>query len=206
MTRKVLPYLVTAGLLAAGCKGKGHATVGDILIPQASEVIEAEDGATISLRPDDETVLELPDVEVIRIAADRYVPWYRVRDIIRRVRDAGKRPVVLVGRRHYVKAFVLDDDGPRQGNAIEVAAFVDATVHVGLPRVKEVAVIGSPDKRNLMVSYVRETIRGVMKNSGYHNVEIELAETLSWANAVRVIDAARTCCGDIDMRVRIKNW
>ena len=206
MTRWVLFLLLATGFLAAGCQGKGHAKVGDILIPQATGVIDAEEGATISLRADDESDAELPDNAVIRIAADRYVPWHRVRSTVRRIEAAGKKPVLLVGRRHYVKAFVVDDGGKRGGDAIEVNVLVDAKVQVGLPRVKEVLSIQGPDKRNVPVSYTRETIRGYMKDTGLHDVEVELAETLDWANVVRAIDAARTCCRGVDMRIRVKNW
>lgn len=195
MTRRLL---VLSLLLAGACKGKGHAEVEGVLIPQASGVVEAEEGETLAIGADADTAEQpLPDAEVVRLALHRDLPWSEVKDLIERLRAAGKRPVLLVGRRHEVKAIQLEDELEETEDTIRVFTYVSGKVCVRPPRSAE-ALCASQQGKGGHVSraYTRQWVRRMVEETGARDAVVEVPASLSWADVIRAVDGARTCCGE----------
>jgi hypothetical protein len=187
-------------VLAAGCEGKGLATVGKALLAQADGVIEPDVGPTLEVGTAEVTAL--PAAKVFRLAIDGDVPWQRVAQLIEWAEAEGKRPVLLVGRRHRVKALQLDDE--LQGPAIDLLTYTDGKACVRPPDTDEAGCVQTLEKKHIDRAYVRELVREARKAYGLEDVLVEIPPELTWANVVRAVDGARTCCSDGPMRVRIK--
>ncbi len=200
--RWVLLAATACVVLASGCRGKSHAKIGDILIPQADGVIEAPKGTTVEIGADG-VLHGMPEGEIIRLAIHRDAYWIKIRGIMTQLEEAGKRTVLLVGRRHHVMAFALGDE-LHPGEAIRVSAMIDGKACVSPPGVAEAKCVQRSDKKHISRAYTRELVREAVRGYRLENVEIEVAETLSWADVVRVIDGARTCCKDHDIRVQLQ--
>jgi hypothetical protein len=186
----------------AACKGKGHAKVDGILIPQASSVVEAEEGPTLRV-PGDDTA-KLPDAPAIRLAIAREVPWREVNALLRRIEAAGKRPVLLVGKRHRVYGFELGDDEIDMDRAIALTSTAEGKVCVAPPGSDEAKCAQAMDTVRIDLAYTRKLVREASYAYGLTDVDAQVAPSLSWADAVRTVDGARTCCKDRTIRVKLQ--
>lgn len=191
-------------LVAFACTGKGQAQVGEALIPQADGVIEAEPGDTIEVEDGEQIIENIPAGAVVRLAIDRNVPWQRVAELIEWIEAEGKKPVLLVGRRSKVKAFVLNDE--LVGDPITVTTTTDGKACVQPPGSIEAKCVQRSDKSHISRAYTRELVREAMRAYRLTDVEVILPPDLGWGDAVRAIDGARTCCADQPMRVRVKGF
>jgi len=198
---------VAALLLLAGCKGKGHAEVDGILIPQADGVVDAADGATMAVNKDTIDTAKLPDgAKVVRLAIARDATWDRVSALVERVKAAGRTPVLLAGDDHKVKGFQLEDEGARGvERVISVIAYSDGKACVRPPGSLEAICVQSPDSSYIDRAFLREQVRKQVKTFDIQTVEVELQSGLPWADVVRTIDGARTCCYETKVAVRLKN-
>jgi hypothetical protein len=187
-----------------GCTGKGQATVGEALIPQADGVIEAEPGDTLEVTDADQVIEAIPDGPVVRLGIDRNVPWHRVAELVEWVTAEGKKPVLLVGRRSKIKAFVLSDE--LVGDPITVTTTTDGKACVQPPGSPEAKCVQRGDKIHISRAYTRELVREAMRAYRLTDVEVILPPELGWGDVVRALDGARTCCADTTMRVRIKGF
>lgn len=200
--------LATAALLLglAGCKNKGHAEVDGILIPQADGVTEAAAGATMAVNAATIDRAPIPaGAGPVRLAIAREVPWDRVMALIARVSAAGRTPVLLAGDDHKVKGFQLEDEAARGvARAITVMAYIDGKACVRPPGGIEAKCVQSPDGRYIDRAFLRELVREQVRTFETRTVEVELAGGLPWADVVRTIDGARTCCYETKVAVRVK--
>ena len=194
-------------LALAGCKSKGHAEVDGILIPQADGVIDAPDGPTMAVNAETIDTAKVPQGSpVVRLAIAREVPWDRVVALIARVKAAGRTPLPLAGDDHKVKGFRLEDDKARGvDRAITVIAYVDGQACVQPPGSIEAKCVKSPDGKYIDRAFLRELVREQVKMFDVKTVEVEVASGLPWADVVRTIDGARTCCYETEVAVRLKN-
>ena len=198
---------LAALLLLASCKGKGHAEVDGILIPQADGVVDAADGATLAVNEKTIDTAKLPGgAKVVRLAIAREVPWDRVSALVERVKAAGATPVLLAGDDHRVKGFQLEDEKARGiDRVISVIAYSDGKACVQPPGSLEAICVQSPDGRYIDRAFLREQVRKQVKTFDIQTVEVELQSGLPWADVVRTIDGARTCCYETKVAVRLKN-
>lgn len=199
---KLLLLPVVALIAAAGCsKPKDREVkVDGILLPQALAVIEAEPGPTLHVPGDDLTTL--PEGPVVRLAIARTVPWREVDALIRRVEAAGKRPVLLVGKRHHVRAFVLTEELTGK-ESIALTATSDYKACVSPPGVEEAKCVQPIDPKYIDVAHTRKLVREAMRKYHLTDVDVEVPADLGWVDVVRIIDGARTCCQGTAMRVRL---
>jgi hypothetical protein len=199
--------IIVAVLAAAGCKSKGHAEVDGILIPQADGTVDAPDGATMAVNADTIDTAKVPDgAPVVRLAIAREVPWDRVAALVERVKAAGRTPLLLAGDDHNVKGFRLEDDAARGvERAISVIAYIDGKACVQPPGAIEAKCVQSPDGKYIDRAFLRELVREQVKVFDVKTVEVEVAGGLPWADVVRTIDGARTCCYETKVAVRMKH-
>jgi len=194
-TLYTLGALAAAALLAAsvsGCKYKGHAKVDGILVPQATGVIDAEEGPTLHVPGDDTSVL--PDGPVVRLAIARDVKWAEVNALLKRIEEAGKRPVLLVGKRHRVRAFQLSDGEIDLEQAIALTSTRDGKCCVAPPGSHAAKCAQPMDAVRIDRAYTRKLVREASYAYQTTEVDAQVAQSLSWADVVRTVDGARTCC------------
>jgi len=190
-------------VLAACGKNPYQATVDDVLLAEADGVITPEDGPTVKLSLK-ELEPEVPKgAELARIAISYDVSWERVQKTMNRFLVQGVRPVLLVGRRSDVRAFVLSDE--LKGVPIRVTATADGKFCVGPPDNNEAKCVQSSDKAHIGRAFVRETVREAVDAYGLHDVDVLAASDMDWADVVRTVDGARTCCGDMQINVRLQD-
>ena len=197
---------ISAAAALGACKSKGHAEIDGILIPQADGTIDAPDGATMAVNASTIDTAKVPDGSpVVRLAIAREVPWDRVAALVERVKAAGRTPLLLAGDDHKVKGFRLEDEAARGvERAITVIAYVDGQACVQPPGAIEAKCVKSPDGKYIDRAFLRELVREQVKVFDVKTVEVEVASGLPWADVVRTIDGARTCCYETEVAVRLK--
>ena len=198
-------WLVVLAALAA-CANKGEAEVDGVLIPQADGLVDPPDGSTMAVNKETIDTAPVPSgAHVVRLAVARDVPWDRVTALIGRVKAAGRTPFLLAGHAYKVKGFRLEDDKARGADrVINVISYIDGKACVQPPGAIEAICVQSPDGRYIDRAFLREQVRRQVKAFDVKTVEVELASGLPWADVVRTIDGARTCCYETQVAVRIK--
>ena len=203
MATAALAAIAVAAL--PGCKMKGHAKVKGVLIPQADGNLPAPDGATLAVNTGTIDKAALPaGAKIVRLAIGRKVPWTSVESLMARVVKTGARPVLLVGDFDKVKAFRLNDEPWPGGDSIRVISYIDGKACVQPPGAIEAKCVQSTGKDHIERAYLRELVREQVKIYKIRQVEVEVAKTLGWADVVRTIDGARTCCYETVVKVRLK--
>lgn len=193
--------LATCVLAAAACgQNPYEATVEGVLLADATGVVPAEDGPLVKLTLDD---LEptFPDAPVVRLAIARDVSWGRVQTTLAALRDKGIRPVLLVGKRDAVHGFVLSEEVGEV--SIHLTATPDGKFCVGRTGIDEARCVTSADRKHIHRAFVREHIRDAVKAYGLDEVDVVVTPDLQWADVVRTIDGARTCCKGTPVKVKL---
>lgn len=204
MQRHALVFLV-ASLELAACKGPGLKKVGEATLALAMGVQDipaaAADAPLVEVLPAREAT-RIPDAPMVRLAIDRQVTWGEVQVILDVMRERGQVPVLLVTERHNVKAFRIED--AFEGPAIDLLAFTDGKSCVRHPDIPEAKCVQTPSKKYIDAAFTRELVREAVRGYQMTNVEVDIPPALTWADAVRVIDAARTCCKDEKTLVKLR--
>jgi hypothetical protein len=196
---------VVLGLLAtsssSGCGPNPYeARIEGVLLPDAQGVIKMPEGPLVKVKAG-EPDPELPDAPLIKLAIERSVPWERVAALIAAIEAKGATAVPLVGVRTSAFGFVLNDE--LKGPAIQLTSTPDGKFCVGPPGVDEAKCVQSSDKQHINRSFVRETIREAVQAYDLGDVEVWVPADLHWADVVRTIDGARTCCKGVEVRVHL---
>lgn len=185
MSRTLL--LVT--LVLAGCPS-AEVKVGKARLAQVDSARPAPAGPTV----------EVPGGTVpasvtgpVLIAADREATYAQVLEAMAAVRKAGGEPVLLVT--HKRKAAALPPSVAHEEPSIRLAIDTDMRACVGLPGWNERKCVERADGKHIDRAFVRELVREGVKASALTRVHVELPGAISWAEVVRAIDGARTCCG-----------
>jgi hypothetical protein len=198
--------LVIGLVVLAGCANKGEAEVAGVLIPQADGLVDPPDGVTMAVSAKTIDTAPIPAGKgVVRLAIARDVPWDRVKALIERVKAAGRTPFLLAGHAHKVKGFRLEDDKARGVERfIEVISYIDGKACVRPPGSIEAVCVQSPDGLYIDGAFLREQVRDQVNTYDVKTIEVELQSGLPWADVVRTIDGARTCCYETEVAVRLK--
>jgi biopolymer transport protein ExbD len=188
--------LLTAILATAACgKNTLMAQIDGATLPECDDLVPAADGPTIVIWPDShEELYTLPTGPVVRIAADRAVSWRRVKQLAARLERQGSRPVLLVGRgvTNEIGAFVPTEP-LHPGKHLVLDAGKDGEFFVG--DAEKGTRVKAFDHEHIAKSFIREAMPPIVKQSGVHDVEVRVDVHMNWADMVRAIDGARTCCG-----------
>jgi len=175
----------------------------------ANEVIAPESGPVLVLGPAPDAPLPAvpKGAPVVQIAAARDLPYARVRELVKAVHAAGARPVLLVGAGGKPMAL------PHTGAAITRSILLeteksgdDAKACMQPPEALERQCAARPGSPHVDRAFVRQIVRDAVKGYGIDVVHVKPDEQMSWADAVRAFDGARTCCGkDAKITVSIED-
>lgn len=200
-----MKWIVAAVAAMTACSGKNpyQAKIDEVLLADADKVISAGTGEIVKLTLAD---LEpaLPDVPAgttIRLAVDRSVQWHRVEATLAAIEAKGAKPLLLVGYRDEIHGFILQDE--LQGPAIQLTPTTEGKFCVGPPDNMEARCVTNRDRVHVNRAFVREEVRDANREWGLSDVDVLLPRDLEWADVVRTIDGARTCCGGKNIRVRL---
>jgi hypothetical protein len=178
----------------------GKARLAQVSGAQASGVQDIPDGPTVELLPRSAPP-PLPDGPLLRVAIDREVPWHAVAVFLDTAARAGKQVVLLVGRRHKIAQFRLRDR--LQGSAIEAFVAAGGKTCIGPPRAREYKCVQPMEGTYVDEAFVRELVREAMRGYDLRDVRLAIPRSLPWADVVRAINGARTCCDKVEMRVEL---
>jgi len=198
------PAALTLTLLAAslGCKTvPRQAKVEGILLAQADSLLKVSDGETLVVTPGAK-VESATEEKHIRLAIAREVLWSEVRGIRKQLLSAGKVPHLLVASGNRLGGMELYEE--LEGEAIEIVVSVEGKLCVSPPNTAEAKCVQRPDKKHVDRSHTRELVREAVKVYHLHDVSIRVPPDLKWADLVRAVDGARTCCFEDKVRVRLK--
>jgi hypothetical protein len=202
--RAALAVAIVCAAWQTGCESKDDAKIDGVLLAQADGTFDPPEGATLAADEKNIDAAQVPaGAKIVRLALGRKVLWNQVQDLIEKVEAAGAQAVLLVGNWHHVVAMRLQDEWPG-GRALQVMAFIDGKACVQPPGAIEAKCVQSGTKQYIERAYLRELVREQVKMFDIPQVEVELPATLPWADVVRTIDGARTCCKGTTIRVRLK--
>ena len=195
------------GCKSTGCQGKRQAHVADIWVAQAEGLSDAPEGDTLAITPG-LAAPALPESTIVRLAVARGVRWSEVRDLRKRILSAGKTPYLMVADERKVGAIELYDS--LQGEAMNLFVSAAGKVCVAPQGSPEAKCVQSGDKTHVDRAGTRALIREAVGAYGLHDVLVDVLPDIEWADVVRSVDGARTCCllddrKDNDtIRVRLK--
>jgi hypothetical protein len=187
---------------AAGCGSGGSGSyfvkVGKVTLAEADGVEVPEPGPVIELGPGEGAALPAvpAGAKVVQIAADRDQPYARVRELVLAVQKAGARPVLLVADKG--KAMALPHTGAASAQSILVVTEMEgesAKACISPPDAVERQCTMRDGSKHVDRAFVREIVRHAVTGYNLQVVHVKPDEGQSWADAVRAIDGARTCCG-----------
>ena len=206
--RTLVAAACAVSLVASACSsfgGKGDVEVEGVLIPQADGNYIPEEAPTVTLiarqNPDD---VVLPDGPAVRLAIARGASYGSAKALIARVEAAGKKPIILVGERHRLRAMHLNDKLSHPRNAIRLVATPDGKACVAPPDNPESKCVQGVYSRHVSTAFVREFVREAINGYGLTEVRVFVRPSVEFADVVRSLDGARTCCdGKVTPLVRL---
>lgn len=192
--------LFLAALGLAACESNLEAKVGGAVLPQALGVIPAPAAPAVVVLPG-QPAAPLP-AGPVRLAIDLRTPWSEVRPLLEGAAATGSQPILLVGDRHRVRGFVLDD-ADDEGPAIRVVASAAGRFCLSPPDNDAQYCVESGDHRHISAAFVREALAKAVKQYGLTRVRVRAGEDVAWGDLVRTVDGSRTCCKLQDVRVSV---
>ncbi len=188
-------------LLIASCKSRSQAEVAGVWIAQAESIEAFPKGNAIPmLRGAPPT--DLGTEPHVRLAIARDVRWSKVRDLRKELLAQGRSPYLIVANGRKTGAFNLFDE--LQGEPIHVFVSVGGKLCVAPPGSPEAKCVQRGDRSHVDRAFTRELVREAVKGYRLHDVLVDVPADLEWADVVRAVDGARTCCFETVVRVRLK--
>lgn len=196
--------LLAVGLGLLACKRAAPPKVGDAHLALAMGVEDvpaaAESAPVVEVMPGQPVTI--PDAPQVRLAIDRNATWGEVKAVLDLMAQRQQEPVLLVTERHKVKTFQLEDSF--EGPALDVIAYTDGQACVRHPDISEGKCVRTRSGKYIDAAFTREIVREAVRGYGMHQVEVRLPRALSWADTVRVVDGARTCCLGDPVKVKLR--
>jgi hypothetical protein len=137
----------------------------------------------------------------VRVAIDRDVPYRTAIADMQKVRAAGGIPAPLVAVRERTEELLPPDD--KTGEAINLWADPDGKACVAPPGSETATCINGQATQHIDRAFVRDVMLKAVKEYDMKRVHVIVDPTVTWGDAVRAIDGARTCCGDAKIEVSV---
>jgi hypothetical protein len=194
-----LTFIAVVGF--GGCKNRLVATVDGVLLAECSGTVATVPGVP-RLKLTVADTAPISTVGAPALVIERAVPWRRVKETMDAFAKSGNQPSLLCGRVSDVETFKLEDTLV-EGPTIQMVVEPKGKFCVQTPEVPQAfCVQGSLG--HIPRADVRQTIRETMTKWKRNDVEVTIDPEVEWADVVRAIDGARTCCGKTTMRVALK--
>ena len=189
-----LAVLVALAAVLPACKADLEARVDGALLPQANGVVPSGIGVTVAVLPG-KVPAALPPGP-IKLAIDHKVPWKDVRGLLDRTEQA----VFLVGQRNQVKGFQIEDHLDL-GPALTVRALRGGKFCVSPPGTDQAYCLETGDRQHISALFARTVMKKAVETYDIHQARLKPDPDLAWADLVRAVDGARTCCPGMKVRV-----
>jgi len=195
--------LVLAALLSlsiAACKSNREATVEGVWVAQASQIEPLPKIARIVVTKNAKPIIAKAEGDVA-LVLDRDVLWSQVQALREKLVEQGRHAYLVVANGRNVGTFNLYDE--LKGVSIRVFVQEGGKLCVSPPNTPEAKCVQRLDKVHVDEVFTRELVREAVKGYQLHDVRVEVPADLGWADVVRAIDGARTCCFKEEVRVRL---
>lgn len=201
-----LGLFVVFTMASAACKSRSQAYAADVWIAQAEGIMSKPKGKAVAIVrgqvPKKVTEEIFGTSKDVLLAVARDVRWHNVRDLRKALIDQGRVPHLLVANSRKVGAFKLRDT--LVGEPIRVYVSVGGKLCVAPPNSIEARCVQRGDRKHVDRAFTRESVREAVNAYNLHDVLVDVPADLDWADVVRAIDGARTCCFEDVVRVRLK--
>jgi len=179
--------LLLVGLALPACDNRNEARIGGAIMPQALSSIPVPAGSTtVAVTPG--PMPALPDGP-LALAIDVNVPWTQLLPTVR-----ARQPAFLVGDRDKLRGFLLEDELDPDGDAVKIIATSGGKFCVSPPGTDLAYCMESSDRRHISAAFVREVMSKAVAEYGITQARVDPDADILWADLVRTIDGARTCC------------
>lgn len=199
-----LALLIMVG--SGACKSRSQAYAANVWIAQAEGIMNKPKGTAVAIvRGEVPTVITeelFGTSQDVLLAVARDVQWHHIRDLRKALIDAGRVPHLLVANQRKVGTLKLRDT--LKGEPIRLDVSVGGKICVSPPNSIKARCAERGDRKHVDRALTRESIRDAVKAYGLHDVLVDVPADLEWAEVVRAIDGARTCCFEDIVRVRLK--
>jgi hypothetical protein len=169
--------------------------VGHVRLMEADGVIEPPPGPTVEVPPG-----TLPDTlgGTVRVAIDRDVSFAQAVAVLSAIEAQGASAVPLVIYRNRIAAMPPLAFAARGGaDTIRLEPRPDGRACVSPPETEEAACVVGQFSQHVDRTGVRQIVKLAVKQYGLHKVNVVVRDpSMSWAEVVRTVDGARTCCGE----------
>jgi hypothetical protein len=193
--------IVAVGVGAAACDPV-ETRVGKARLPEADGTVAAPKGPTVVI-PGDAPASSYQGP--VRIAADRETPYRQVMSTADAVMQAGGVPVLVVASSDSSVRALPEPDAVDK-LPIKLAAHAgDVKACISPPEVPEATCIARKDHLHIDRAFVRGIVRQAVDQYNLRAVRVVIDPDLSWADAVRAIDGARTCCFEKKVTVSVES-
>lgn len=194
--------IIAIAVALTGCEAPPLAKVGETFLAQAADTRDITNGESAA-------VLELSAIDPaspppnpeIHIAAGKRDKWRDIRNMVSELGSSGKKVRLLSAQRRRVGEFVLYEEVANR--PIEVVARTNGQACIRLPGVKEAKCVQRADAKHIDRAHLRQLVREAIRVSKIRDVLVYVPGDMEWADVVRAVDAARTCCKQT-MRPKVK--
>jgi hypothetical protein len=206
---RLVVFVAASAVAATGCKNRFVAEVNGITLGECSSAKAAPDFTATQLtkvltkNPDADGGLVAAAGNPAIVAIERGVPWPRVRALLEQLQAAHKKPVLLCGNVSDVREFVMSDE-PTGGLTIQMVVEPKGKFCVQTPEIKEAYCVQGSNG-HIPRAEVRQTMRTTVKKWERVDVAVTIDPRTEWADVMRAIDGARTCCGTTEIYVALKH-
>jgi len=203
MRRIALVFVVVGvvGVMAA-CQ-QSEPVVGKAYLIEATGTQPAPEGPFIEVG-----VTPIPDQlkGPVRVAIDRNLPYTDAVEALKKVKAAGGEPYALVAVRDKVAALIPPDT--KTGPAIQLWADPSGRACIAPPGTSSATCVTPQASKHIDRAFVRDVMAKAVRAYDLKRVHVMVDPSLTWADAVRAMDGARTCCtDDIKMEVSVNpSW
>lgn len=181
-----------AGVLLASCDGTNDVTAAE---RQAARAVTLDHPLSALV-----TSTARAAAPRLALAVARDVPWPQVQAALTAVQRAGQTPLLLCADYDQPRRLVLDDT--LVGKPINLVVEPKGKFCVQTPELAQAFCVQGA-LGHIPVADVRMTVRDTVKAWSRTDVQVAIAPQTEWADVVRAIDGARTCCGKTAVRVAL---
>ncbi|HRC54669.1 MAG TPA: hypothetical protein PKU97_02045, partial [Kofleriaceae bacterium] len=204
-SRWIVTFLLAAAGLVGGCKSRLEAVVDGVLLPECDSPLEPPAAPVVKVLAEPSVAdeeLALPAGQV-QLAIERSVPWARVETLLAVLESRKIEPILLVGQTYRVRRFIINDQLNPRAKRFTITGDAKGKFCVQTAELPQAYCVQGSDRKHIHRAFVRETVREVVKKWEMRQVEIFVDPAIHWADVVRLVDGARTCCGKTKVLVAL---